>query len=178
MYRNDYGTYPLSPNGDYRQKSDESMAALYPAYLEAIETLDCPGGNGERTEYIGDPAHPLNLSGKPIAVGGDYTQDDNISVSASPDRVVVADRMDDGPNHGQGAVCLFKDGHVQFSTGIERLGGIANPNPEYPDSDPRIYHYDGGVDKDGDGFYTASLGVDDAHLEGEIDANDANPKVH
>ena len=178
MYRIDYGTYPESLNGDYRQKSDESIALLYPLYLEAIDTLDCPGGNGVRAEYIDDPSDPLNLSGEPIVTGGDYTQDDRISERAGPMRVVVADRMDDGKNHGRGAWCLFKDGHVAFSKGLERLGGIENPNPEFPDSDPRIYHYDGGVDMDGDGFNTRAAGIDDAHLEGEIDANDTDPNVH
>ena len=178
MYRSDFSNYPLYLNGDYRQKSDESTAALYSEYLEAIATLDCPGGNGVRAEYVDDPADPLNLSGEPIVVGGDYTQDDRISVASSPMRVVLADRMDDGSNHGRGATCLFKDGHVQFSPGIERIDGLGNPNPEFPDSDPRIYHYDGGTDSDGDGFFTTFSGVDDAHLEGEVDADDGDPNVH
>ena len=179
MYRNDNGNYPLYTNGGYRQKSDESVAALYPVYLEAIDTLSCPGGVSVKPEYIDDPSHPLaSPSGEPIVLGSDYTQDDMISGAASPARVILADRMDDGANHGWGACCLFKDGHVEFSTGIERLGGLANPNPEYPDSDPRIYHYDGGFDSDNDGFNTASRGVDDAHLEGEVDADDGDPAVH
>ena len=176
MYRIDYGTYPESLNGDYRQKSDESIALLYPLYLEAIDTLDCPGGNGVRAEYIDDPSDPLNLSGEPIVTGADYTQDDIIPLDSSAGRIVMADRYDDGPNHKVAANCLFKDGHVEVTAGM--VSHTDFPNPEWPDVDPRIYHYDGGVDKDGDGYYTAAAGPDDAHLEGEIDANDANPKVH
>ena len=51
-------------------------------------------------------------------------------------------------------------------------------NPEWPDSDPRIYHYDGGVDKDGDGYHTAAAGPDGAHLEGEVDVDDTDPNLY
>ncbi len=175
MYRIDYGTYPESLNGDYRQKSDESIALLYPLYLEAVDTFDCPGGNSARAEYIDDPADYRMLGDRPIIVGADYTQDDIIPLDSSAGRIVMADRHDDGPNHKVAANCLFKDGHVEVTAGMASHTDF--PNPEYPDSDPRIYHYDGDVDKDGDGYYTASLGVDDAHLEGEVDADDTDPNV-
>ena len=170
MYRNEYMTYPLFLNGDYRQRSDENTAALYPIYLEAIGTMDCPGGNPARAEYV------TGAGVDPIVTGADYTQDDAISGSATAMRVVLADRMDDGSNHTHGVNCLFKDAHVQWSSGIATLTGV--PNPEYPDYDARIFHYDGGDDVDGDGFNTASAGVDDASLEGDVDADDGDVAVH
>ena len=151
MYKIDNVMYPNILGAGYRESSDIDVAALYPAYLEAMDTLSCPGGNTQQVEYVTDPADPLASStGHPIMAATDYTQDDSIPGASGPGRVILADRHDDGPNHQNASNCLFKDGHVNVATGTEADSDFANP--EYPADDPRIYRDDG-------------MGVDDASIE-------------
>ncbi len=151
MYKIDNTNYPNILGAGYRESSDIDVAALYPAYLEAMDTLSCPGGNTQQVQHITDPASTLASStGHPIMVGTDYTQEDSISGASGPGLVVLADRHDDGPNHQNASNCLFKDGHVNVATGTVADTHFANP--EYPAGDPRIYRDDG-------------LGVDDASIE-------------
>ena len=170
MYRNDALTYPNNVGSDYRESSDENLAALYPEYLEAIDTFSCPGGVTQSPEYV------TGAGVNPTVTSADYTFEDGIASNVGPGAVVLADRGDDGPNHKGAANCLFVDAHVRVTKGDDSLVGY--PNPEYGDDDPRIYHLDGGTDADGDGYYTAAAGKDDASLEGDADADDGDVAVH
>ena len=158
MYRNDFVTFPTQTTtapGDTDDAADDSafcLAQLYPEYVEAIGTYDCPGGNPADCEYEKNESVGA-MTGNQYLVDPDYSQDDNIPVASSSNRVVLADRMDDAPNHADGSNALFKDAHVKLCKGEDPA--VDFPNADAPDDDTRIY-----VDDSADGG-----GVDDASVE-------------
>jgi prepilin-type N-terminal cleavage/methylation domain-containing protein/prepilin-type processing-associated H-X9-DG protein len=196
MYRNDYLSYPTTvtiPGGDagtYVLNNRICEGQLYPEYLEAVGTFDCAGGNPTTCTYEksridgnGDGDYTdvnidVDLVVKHVN-NPDYTQDDVILESSGPNRAILADRMDDGPNHNEGSNVLFKDAHVAFTRGEVVFTDFANP--ETPDVDTRIYLADRTIsnsnDADGDGYCTAVAGTNDATIEstGIDDAFPADP---
>ena len=158
MYRNDFLTFPTQTQiscGDIDDVAVESaacIAQLYPEYVEAVGTFDCPGGNPTDAEFEnydtdGDTAIE---EGEFVIADPDYMQDDNVPVTASSNRIVLADNMLDGPNHADGVNALFKDAHVKLAKGEDPNTDFTNPDDT--EADTHLYIDDGG-------------GVDDASVQ-------------
>lgn len=133
MYRNDFsGAFPAALYG----------AGLYPIYVEAIQTWDCPGGDPSEAVYT-----PKHYDGGWVdgeIATADYVHDDGIMHTASGSRVVYADLAQPN-NHKEGSNALFKDTHVKFLEGTT-VGTFTNV--EMPNEDPCIYDDDGGAVND------------------------------
>ena len=87
MYSNDY--FVLPPDLD----------ALYPEYVDALGTFDCPGRGGGWTSHPG------------VEASGSYRYVGALNPAVDPSVIIMYDKAG---NHADGRVALFVDAHVEF----------------------------------------------------------------
>jgi len=134
MYRNDYNTFPNYTTGSgapavvtCADANNQNLGVLYPEYVEAIQTFDCPRGPTNLSVYTAGTTTTC-----PTVTNADYLIDDVISSVANGSRVVYADIK---LNHKDGSNALFKDAHVGWIPMVR----TAYPNPELSAEDVDIY---------------------------------------